>query len=186
VNDHVSPEEIESEAYDLPLPGDPARVSGHLGACAECRALLERFRRERSLLEGAVASASVPPELGDRLAATLRGLTRRTRPHVLARFSAAGVAAAVLGLFVLRLGVEVAELRAEVRRLRAAPAAAGTPELPPPLRKTPVAPPARFVGLQGPSVPRPAADAKGPSREDSGAPARMLPSLDRLVRLSRD
>jgi hypothetical protein len=185
MSEHLSAEMIEADIYELPGLGDPARASAHFRECVACRTLRDQFRQERLLLEGALASVSMPSELGDRLAARIPGPPRRRGAHLLALVAPAWIAAAALAFLVLRLSDQVKELSAEVRRLRVAPSIKETSEPPGPMRGSAEPPSGRFIGLRGPSTPSLAVDAataKKSSREDASAPARMLPSLTRLVR----
>ncbi|HVR85686.1 MAG TPA: hypothetical protein VMU54_15315 [Planctomycetota bacterium] len=189
MSEHLTAEEIEAEVYDLPVRGDPARPGAHLRDCTACGAVRDRFRQERSLLEGAVASISMPPEFGDRLAARIPSPARQKRAGALALAAPAWVAVAALGLLVLHLSVRVNELKVEVRLLSTPPSGSGTLELPAPVRVLPDALSVRFVGLHGPASqggPFDPVAARKPLREDAGAPVRMLPSLTRLMRPPAD
>jgi hypothetical protein len=189
MNEHLTAEEIEAEVYELPLAGDPALLGAHYRECAACRALRDRFQQERSLLEGAAASASMPTEFADRLAARIPVPRRPQRFQLLALAVPAWVAAAALAVLVLRLSAQVSDLTTEVRRL-SFPPSSEEPSVPPaPVRKASETPSGRFVGLRGSVSPSPALDAlqpKKPIHDATGLPPRMLPSLTRLVRPSTD
>jgi hypothetical protein len=189
VNEHWTAEEIEAEVYDLPLPGDLTLLRAHYRECAACRALRDRFQQERSLLEGAAASASMPTEFADRLAARIPGPRHPQRFQLLALAVPAWVAAAALAILVLRLSAQVSDLTAEVRRLSLPPRSVETSVPSAPVRKAAEMPSGRFVGLRGSASSSPALDAVPPQKsinDDAGAPPRMLPSLTRLVRPSSD
>jgi hypothetical protein len=111
--DHPSFEELTDLAYGL--AAEPARIEEHVRGCPECRGTLDGLDAERGMLQGALSSTPIPPQLQGRIVARLRRRALRYLPLA----AAAALLACMAGLLVLSR--EVGRLSAEVAALRERP-----------------------------------------------------------------
>ncbi len=86
-------------------PVTPERAA-HLASCADCQALADRFQRLERLIAKAHGDAQPPPGWEARLEAVVTRGQRRSKSSRAAWVGAGVLAAAALGVFVLRAGPE--------------------------------------------------------------------------------
>jgi anti-sigma factor RsiW len=180
--DHIGDDLLSTLVDDQLTPDEAERVRAHLARCAACQERLEEFRSVAALLRG--LPELEPPRdfsLGPRLVADPPNVIRLRRWYVVARTSAATLAAAFVFLSVGALYVDSrpaagASIRVSTSGDASAPRA---PEVAPPPTTAPAAvraaAPASAPGAAAPAAVPAASPAVGAAAAARPAPGKPQP-----------